>query len=151
MVPNKDLWGGEADGGVAVGGSGREGADATGGVGDDIFGGDAVGGEVFGDVARASKGEFVVDFGGAGAAISGANDVNFQSIFDGNSGNLIEVYELRIVAQVTLAEFKEKENRGTKTVTVIEADAVGSGWYGRGVWRFGICFALLAETSAEGV
>jgi hypothetical protein len=94
MVPKNDLWGGEADGGVAIGGSGREGADATGGVGGDVFGRDAVGGEVFGDVARASKGEAVVDFGGSCAAIGCANDFNFQAIFDSNSGNFIEVDEL---------------------------------------------------------
>lgn len=63
------------------------------------------------DIIRTVVAESVIDFIGACIAVSGADHSQSKSILFGNTGNLIEIYKLRLIGQISGSEVKEEEYR----------------------------------------
>ena len=63
------------------------------------------------DIIGTVVAESVIDFTGSGFAVSGAGHSQSKSILFGNTGNLIEIYKLRLIGQISGSEVKEKEYR----------------------------------------
>lgn len=61
------------------------------------------------DIIGTAVAESVINFTGSGFAVSSPGHSQSKPILFGNTGNLIEIYELRLIGQISGSEVKEKE------------------------------------------